>query len=307
MSQNTCRLLRVACGLMLLAPICIVGRMAREISRGNSGEFLSWNSLYDYISVGTVVASCLLLGAIATKSMQRTGRAVAVLGFSLLAIGAVGHYGLKFLSDVTLAPIPPMKQLKPNAAQTVLGFHYLCPISGGTVAFGDGSVKYVEQEEFATLRHADFPEYPPEFISPVKKPPSAELTEGADQQPRVNALSSAQERIKHGNNLKQMAVDHFHFQPRDGFRVPLKPEHFKTYPGMTDELRTAIFDGTYVWYFGWEPTVSYTAEKSKALWYDFASWASLYIAGLGAGAVLTAVVMAMKHSDAARHAGRESN
>ncbi len=48
-----------------------------------------------------------------------------------------------------------------------------------------------------------------------------------------------------------MAVDHFGFHPRDGIRVPLKPEHFKTYPGMTDELRKAISNGTYVWYFGW--------------------------------------------------------
>ncbi len=299
------QLVRVACGLLLVAAIGIVGWMASAISRDNIEAFRAWNSLYDYISVGGVVFSCLLLGAIAVPTRRGARVALVVLGVVLLATGIFGHYGFKLLSNATLAPIPPMKQLKPNAAETVLGFHYVCPTLGGHVAFGDGSVRYVDREQFATLRHADTPDHPPEFISPVKVPPADKPRENAGEPQGESTLSRAQERINHSNNLKRMAVDHFRFQPRDGIQVPLKPEDFGTYYGMTDELRRAISDGTYVWYFGWEPTVSYATERTRALWYDFASWASVYIAGFGAGSLLAGLVLVMKRSNPALVAGSE--
>jgi hypothetical protein len=194
-------------------------------------------------------------------------------------------------------------QRKPDAAKTVLGYHYACATSGGYVAFGDGAVKYVDHEQFATLRHADSPDQTPEFISPSRMPPAKEANENVDERREENASERAQavqERINHANNLKQMAKGHFYFQPRDGIRVPLKPEHLTTYPAMSDELREAISDGTYVWYFGWEPRVSFAAEKARALWYEFASWASVYVAGFGAGALLAGLVLLMKRSEPAQ-------
>ena len=260
----------------------------------------------DYIIVGSVVFFCVLLGVLAGSSSKGVKRTLAVLGVVMLAGGIVGHYGFHYLSGATLAPIPPMKQLKPNAAEIVLGYHYVCPESGGNVAFGNGAVRYVDREQFAKLVHADTPDQPPEFISPTKEPMAAEPKENPDE-PQGDVLSRAQERIKHANNLKKMAVDHIQFQPRDGIRVPLKPEHFKTYRMMSDELREAISDGTYVWYFGWEPVVSYHSEKARALWYDFASWASIYFAGFGAGTLLAVLVLFIKHPKRTRVSSNESS
>ncbi len=75
-----------------------------------------------------------------------------------------------------------MKQLKPNAAEAVLGFHYVCPTSGGYVAFGEGSVRHVNPEHFAALRHADAPDQQPEFTSPIKVPSADKSSENADEQ-----------------------------------------------------------------------------------------------------------------------------
>jgi hypothetical protein len=301
------RLLRVVCVLLLLAAVGVVVWMANAISGGNIEAFRDWNSLYDYIAVGGVVISCVLLGTLPRTSRSGVRLTLVLLGVFLLANGLIGHFGFQYLSDATLAPIPPMKQLRPNAAKTVLGFHYRCPTSGGYVAFGDGSVKYVDREKFATLRHADTPDQAPEFVSPLKRPSADEPTENIDEQQSENSLSRVQERISHSNNLKQMAVDHFRFKPRDGIRVPLKPEHFMTYPAMTDELRKAISDGTYVWYFGWEPVVSYDTEKTRALWYDFASWASIYFASLGAGLLLAGLVLVMKHPNPTQSVDSEAD
>ncbi len=243
--------------------------------------------------------SCLLLGAIADAGRRQTRVTVIVLGVSLLAAGIAGYAGFKYLSLAALDSVPAVPQLKPNAAQTVLGYYYRCASSGGDVAFGDGSVKYVGREQFAKLRHADSPDQTPEFISPVKVPTVDESTEIANERQGENAprsVEAIQERIKHSNNLKQMAEGHFYSRPRDGLRVPLKPEHLSTYPAMSDELRKAIADGTYVWYFGWQPRVLYTAERTKALWYDFASWASVYVAGFGAGAMLAGLVLVRKQT-----------
>lgn len=300
------QLVRFVCGLLLIAALGVVVWMANAISRDNIDAFRNWSTLYDYITLGGVVFSCVLLGAMAGTTRGGVRLTLVLLGVSLLASGIVGHYGFKYLSDATLAPIPPTKQLKPNAAETVLGFHYLCPSSGGYVAFGDGSVRYVDPQQFATLRHADTPDQPPEFTSPIKEPSENKPRENADEQPGRNALSRAQERINQSNNLKRMAVDHFGFQPRDGIRVPLKPQHFRTYPGMTDELQKAISDGTYVWYFGWDPIVSYAAERTKALWYEFASWASVYIAGFGAGSLLAGLTLVIKRPNPMRVTGNKS-
>ncbi len=294
MSLRMLQLVRAVCGIVLVAAIGVVGWMASAISGDSSDAFRDWNSFYDYIAVGGVVFSCVLLAATANASSRGMQLAFVLLGVTMLASGIIGHYGLKYLSEATLAPIPPMKQLKPDAAETVLGFHYVCPTSGGCVAFGDGSVRYVDREEFATLRHADHPDQPPEFISPVKRPAADTPIENAGELVGESTLSDAQDRINHSNNLKRMAVDHFGFRPRDGIRVPLKPEHFKTYFGMTNELREAISDGTYVWYFGWEPVVSYAAERTRALWYAWASWASVYFAGFGAGSLLAGLILVMK-------------
>ncbi len=296
MSQNMRGLIRIVCWLLILAPVGIVGWLATSISRGNVDAFLTWDMLYNYITLGGLGLSCLLLAVIAAAPPRRTKQAVALLGISLLAIGIVGYYGFKSLSLSTLAPIPPMKQLKPNAAKTVLGFHYLCPTAGGSVAFGDGSVRYVEQAEFAQLRHADTPDQTPEFISPIKEPSVDEVKDDIDEQKQGNPVSRAQNRITHSNNLKQMAIGHFRFRPRDGIRIPLKPEHFMTHSAMSDELKNSISDGTYVWYFGWAPTVSYAAEKTRAIWYELASLASIFIGGWGVGTILGALVLAMKRS-----------
>ncbi len=299
-------LVRAVCGLFLVAAVGVIGGMAIAIGRNNIETFRNWNSLYDYMIAGGVVFFCALLGMLADTSSKGLRRSLAVLGIFMLAGGIMGHYGFQFLSGATLAPIPPMKQLKPNAAEIVLGYHYVCPESGGNVAFGDGAVRYVDREQFATLLHADTPDQTPEFISPIKKPLTSDPKENTDEQPGNDVLSSAQERIMHANNLKKMAVDHIQFQPRDGIRVPLKPEHFKTYSIMTDELREAISDGTYVWYFGWEPVVSYHSEKTRALWYDFASWASIYCAGFGAGLLLAGLVLMIRRPQQTLVAGTES-
>jgi len=313
MSKNMLQLVRIACGGVLFAAIAVVGWMASAINRDNVDVFRDWNSLYDYISVGGVIFSCFLLGATAVTSRRRARIASIVLGVSLLAIGAVGHYGFKYLSLAKLAPINHVTQRKPNAAETVLGYHYVCPTLGGHVAFGDGSVRYIDREHFATLRHADTPDQPPDFISPFKEPPEESPRENADERRGESSLQmaligvqEAQERMTHSDNLKRMVVDHFGFRPRDGIRVPLKPEHFKTYPWMTDELRNAIFDGTYVWYFGWEPTISYATERTTALWYDFASWASVYILGFGIGSLLAGLVLVMKRSNPTLAASSEA-
>lgn len=306
------QLVRIACGVLLIAATGVVGWMANAISRGNIDAFRNWNSLYDCIAIVGLVGSCVLLGAIAVMSRSGVRLALVLMGVSLLAIGVVGHYGFKYLSLATLAPINHVTQRKPNAAETVLGFHYVCPTLGGYVAFGDGSVRYVDREYFATLRHADTPDQPPEFISPVKEPPEESPRENADERRGESSLQmaligvqEAQERMTHSNNLKRMVVDHFGFRRRDGIRVPLKPEHFNTYPGMTDELRKAILDGTYVWYFGWEPTISYATERTRALWYDFASWASVYIVGFGIGSLLAGLILVMKRSNPTLAAGSE--
>jgi hypothetical protein len=306
LSQSMRLLVRGVCALLLIAAIGVVGWMGNAISQDNIDTFRDWNSLYDYITVGGVVLACFLLGATTVSSGRGVRLAIVLVGVALLATGIGGHYGFKYLSDATLAPIPPMKQLRPNASKTVLGFHYLCPTSGGYVAFGDGAVKYVDREQFAKLRHADTPDQPPEFVSPAKEPSGDESSQQVDQQEGTNALARAQERINHSNNLKQMAVDHLRFKPRDGIRVPLKPEHFNSYRGMPDELRKAISDGTYVWYFGWEPIVSYATERTRALWYDFASWASIYLAALGAGSLLAGLVLMMKGEKPTPVAIRES-
>lgn len=299
-------LVRAVCALFLVAAAGVVGWMAMAIGRNNIDAFRNWNSLYDYITVGGVVFFCVLLGMLAGTSSKGLRQTLAVLGVVMLAGGFLGHYGFQYLSGATLAPIPPMKQLKPNAAEIVLGYYYGCPESGGNVAFGDGAVRYVDSEQFATLLHADTPDQTPEFFSPIKEPLAGNPRENTDEQQGKDALSLAQERIRHANNLKKMAVDHIQFQPRDGIRVPLKPEHFKTYPMMTDELREAISDGTYVWYFGWEPVVSYHSEKTRALWYEFASWASTYFAGFGAGSLLAGLVLVIKRPKQTLVAGNES-
>ena len=288
------RLLRGICGLFVFAAVGLVGWMAKQILDDNIDTFRDWNSLYDYVASGSVLLACMLLGALSDASKRRFRPALFLLGGFLLASGVAGFYGFKYLSDAALAPIPPMKQLRPNAAETVLGYHYLCPVSGGTVAFGDGSVRYVSREKFASLRHADNPDQTPEFISPVKQPSEDESSALAEAKQENSVISNAQERIKHSDNLKKMALDHFHFQPRDGIRVPLKPEHFKTYGWMPEELRKSILDGTYVWYFGWDPIVSYASERTAALRYDFANWASIYLASLGGGLLLGAFVLMMK-------------
>lgn len=176
------------------------------------------------------------------------------------------------------------------------------------MAFGDGSVRYVDQNQFATLRHADTPDQTPEFTSPTKLPPAKDSIESANERQEENAFSrvqSLQQRVNHSNNLKKMAEGHFYFRPRDGIRAPLRPEHLTTYPAMNKELRAAISDGTYVWYFGWEPRVSFAKEKTKSLWYDFTSWVCLYISGLGAGLLLAGLVMLMKRSNSAQVTARE--
>ncbi len=134
------QLVRIICGLLLVAAIGVVVWMANAISRGNIDAFRDWNSLYDYIAIVGLVGSCVLLGAIAITSRSGVRLALVLMGIFLLASGIAGHYGFKFLSHATLAPIPPTKQLRPNASETVLGFHYGCPTSGGYVAFGDGSL-----------------------------------------------------------------------------------------------------------------------------------------------------------------------
>ena len=297
---------RAVCVLLLVAAVGVVGWMAMAIGRNNVDAFRDWNSLYDYITVGCVVFSCVLLGMLAGTSSKGVRLTLTVLGGAMLAGGIGGHYGFQYLSNATLAPIPAMRQLKPNAADIVLGYHYVCPESGGYVAFGDGSVRYVDSEQFATLLHADTPDQTPEFISPIKEPLAGELNGNTDEQQGKTALSRAQERINHADNLKKMAVDHFRFQPRDGIRVPLKPEHFKSYPVMSDELRKAISDGTYAWYFGWEPVVSYHTEKIRARWYDFASWASTYFAGFGAGLLLAGLVLVIRRPKQTLVAGNRS-
>jgi hypothetical protein len=311
MSQNMRQLVRVVCGLLLVAAIGVVVWMANAISRDNIDAFRDWNSLYDYITVGGVVFSCVLLGAMAVTSRGGVRLTLVLLGISLLASGIVGHYAFQYLSRATFVSesVYSRMQLKPNAGETVLGFHYVCPSSGGYVAFGDGSVRYVDREQFATLRHADIPDQPPEFTSPIKEPTADEPRENADEQQDNSELGLAlkneslvQERIKHSSNLKRMAEDHFSFRPRDGIRRPLKPEHFTSYPGMTDELRKAISDGTYIWYFGWDPIDSKyyeeikasAAAETKALWYDFTSWASIYFAGFGAGSFLAGLTLLIK-------------
>lgn len=310
MSQNIRQLIRVACGLLLCAAIGIVVWMANEIRRSDIYALREWNALYDYISLGGVVFCCFLLGALTVTSRSSIRLAILFLGAFLFLGGIVGHYGFKYLSQATMSlPIVARMQLKPNASQTVLGYHYACPSSGGSVAFGDGSVRYVSREEFATLPHANTPDQPPEFTSPTKKPEADEQNENSQEQQDNSELaialknaSLAEERIKHSNNLKWMAEDHFRFQPRDGIRRPLKPEHFVSYPGMPDELRQAISDGTYVWYFGWDPIDSkyyeqekaYAAAESKAHWFEFLSWASIYCIGFGAGSLLAGLTLMIK-------------
>ena len=306
MSRNARRVIWVACGLWLIAAIGVVGWMANQISSNKVDAFRDWNSLYDSISVGGVVISCLILGATAVTSARRTRVTVIVLGGCLLTTGILGYFGFRHLSAETLGPVPAVTQRKPDAEKTVLGYHYACPTLGGYVAFGDGAVRRVDPVSFSTLRHADLPDQTPEFISPAKVPPAKQPTEHADEQQEQNAsdrVQAVQERINHANNLKKMAKGHFYFQARDGIRVPLKPEHLTTYPGMNDELRTAISDGTYVWYFGWEPRVSYAAEKHRALWYDFASWVCVYIAGFGAGSLLAGLLLVIRRSDKAQVTG----
>jgi hypothetical protein len=285
--------------------------MANEISPDNIYALRDWNPLYDYIIMGVVVLSCVLLGALAVTSKRVTRITLVASGIFLLVSGIVGHYGFKYFSQATFVSGVSIvrMQLKPNAAETVLGYHYVCPTSGGAVAFGDGSVRYVDPEEFATLRHADTPDQPPEFTSPVKEMSAVEQSENADEHQDNSELGLAlrnarlaQERIKHSSNLKRMAEDHFRFQSRDGIRRPLKPEHFTSYPGMTDELRKAIADGTYVWYFGWDPIDSDYYEEDEAVdasnteanWYEFASWASVYLASFGVGSLLAGLTLLIK-------------
>ena len=323
MSPNMRQLLRVVFGLILIAAIGVVAWMANEIRRDSIYALREWNSWYDYIAVGVIVLCCVLLGALAATSKRVTRLTLVALGIFLLLSGIVGHYGFKYLSQATLVSGVSIvrMQLKPNAAETILGYHYVCPSSGGLVAFGDGSVRYVDREEFATLRHADTPDQPPEFTSPVKKLSAGERKENADEQQDKSDLglalkyaSLAEERIKHGNNLKRMAEDHFNFQPRDGIRRPLKPEHFTSYAGMTDELRTAIADGTYVWYFGWDPIDSnyykeaeaVDAADTQASWYEFASWGSIYLAGIGVGSLLAGLTLMIKRPNPTLVAGNES-
>jgi hypothetical protein len=311
MSQNMRQLVRAVCGVLLIAGVGVVVWMANEISQCNIAAFRDWNSLYDFIAVGCIVFCCFLLGAMAVTSKGVIRLTLVLLGVSLLVSGIVGRYGFKYLSQATFVSesVYSRMKLKPNAAETVLGFHYLCRRLGGYVALGDGSVRYVDREQFVTLRHADPPDHPPEFSSPIKEPAADEPTENADVHQDNSEIGLAlqnenlvQERIKHSSNLKWMAEDHFSFRPRDGIRRPLKPEHFTSYPGMTDELRKAISDGTYVWYFGWDPIDSNYYEEtkassdaaSKALWYDFASWASVYLAGFGAGSLLASLTLWMK-------------
>lgn len=308
MIQIVRRVMQGACGLWLIGAIVVVGWMANAIVRDKVDAFRRWNSLYDYIIVGGVVFSCLLLAFLVVTAGKRIRVGVIALGVSLLAVGILGHYGFQYLRLATLDPIPTTVQRKPNAANTVLGYHYLCPTVGGSVAFGDGSVRYVTQEVFSTLRHANTPDQTPEFISPIKAPPSEESVKKGDELPEANVLSqvqATQERIKHSNNLKQMANGHFAFRPRNGARVPLKPEHLANYYGMDSELRNGIADGTYVWYFGWEPSISYTAERTRALWYDYISWACVYLAGFGAGSLLAGLVLLMKRTATAKQTGIE--
>lgn len=311
MSQNMRQLVRVVCGLLLVAVIGLIAWMAYNVSGNNSDALRDWNSWYDYIAVSCVALVCVVMGTTAVASGRGLRVTLLLMGGLVLLSGIVGHYGFEYLRNESLVTqnLPKMR-LKPNAAETVLGFHYACPSSGGYVAFGNGSVRYVDGEQFAKLRHADTPDYPPEFTSPKKQTSSENEKENADEKPGDSELGRAvinasltQERIEHSNNLKRMAEDHFNFSPRGSIRRPLKPEDFRSYPGMSDELRTAITDGTYVWYFGWDPIDSnYYAESkaydygtTKAAWYDFASWASIYFASYGVGSLFAGLILVIKN------------
>ena len=114
--------------MLLIAAIGVVGWMANAISLSNVNAFRDWKSLYDYISVGGVVFSCMLLAALAAPSTRRARVSVVVLGALMLAIGILGHYGFKHLSIVTNPGVGTIEH-RQNAAETVLGFHYVCPSS----------------------------------------------------------------------------------------------------------------------------------------------------------------------------------
>lgn len=311
MSQNMRQLVRIVCGLLLVAVIGLVAWMAYEISGGNIDALRDWNVSYDYIALSCIVLVCVVFAVMTNASAGVMRLTLLLMGVLVLLSGVVGHYGFKYLRDETLVTqkLPKMR-LRPNAAETVLGFHYICPSSGGYVAFGDGSVRYVDREQFAKLRHADTPDQPPEFTSPIKPLPAEDQSENADEKKDGSKLGLAienariaQERIAHSNNLKWMAEDHFNFSPQGNIRRPLKPEQFRSYLGMSDELRKAIADGTYVWYFGWDPidpsyyaeTKAYGYAETKAVWYYFASWASVYCACFGVGALFAGLTLVIKH------------
>lgn len=310
MSQNMRRVVQFLCGILLVAGVGLVAWMAYRVSGNDLDALRDWNSLYDYIVVGCVVLVCVILATIADGSGRGLRTTLVSTGGLLLLSGAVGYQGFEYLRNESLVTqVLPKIRLKPNAAETVLGYHYVCPISGGYVAFGDGSVRYVDPEQFESLRHAETPDYAPEFHSPKKQATLDDKNVNADEKKGDSELGLAvkdaglvQERIEHSNNLKRMAEDHFNFLPQGSVRRPLKPEHFRSYPGMSDELRTSIKDGTYVWYFGWDPIDSnyymeseaYEYGTTKALWYQFASWASIYFAGYGLGSLFAGLILVIK-------------
>jgi cytochrome bd-type quinol oxidase subunit 2 len=83
MSQNMRQLIRFVCVLLLVAAIGVVVWMANEISPDNIYALRDWNPLYDYIIMGVVVLSCVLLGALAVTSKRVTRITLVASGIFL--------------------------------------------------------------------------------------------------------------------------------------------------------------------------------------------------------------------------------
>jgi hypothetical protein len=253
--------------------------------------FLAMIDISDLWILNLVALICLGLGLLLlvanSSGTRRAAWTQIAAGILISGLSVLGVFGLQYLHAEKTAPLGFTNERKPNAAKTVLGYHYLTPLFGGQAAMGDGSVIYLTKEEFATAPKANTPDEQPVWTSPVKSLEGAqELQQQAGEDAATFKVRQAKARMDISNELKLLARGHFFQLPGNKREVPCKPEELGNYPGLSKELKASLADGTYVWFFGWKPFVSQQKLRESAEWYRFGSWACWFGVATGIGATL---------------------
>lgn len=218
---------------------------------------------------------------------RQIGWIVGGIGLASIAIGFFGGYWDSIERGESLAKVSygGNTDHRKKLAQTIVGYHYLAPVEGGTAAFGDGAVLFVSKNDFEKAIKPTISEDASIWKSPVKEPSPPKLN--PDEKPSEAMLRRTRERSVIGSDLKTMVTAVYNA----GANSPKNPDELTQLAKLDNRQKGLLEDGTYVWSYGWTAQDLEGMAAHKKLYqsmhrFDLLSWLGFHLCGLGMGLFL---------------------